>query len=546
MRADGESGATKGPGVGDALPWVMLASVMGVLAAVVLNRELLNDRVEHDFVANFMSEARRLLNGEPLTVKFHPPFYAFCIARLYQVVGDWWQAGLWLAWASAGAAMAAAFVTFDRLAGRAAALGALCALAVSATFLRYSTLASSDVFFVALYYMAWCLAACYVASGRRAFLWSSGVVVAFAVLTRTNGLTLAALLLLPLLATHPWRRRLLDVAAMLAGFAIPMLLWAFFAWRDGMPLAPTMNHVNMAMTYFSPTNDRITGEALRAADARFDGTWAVLTHDPAHMARTYARDLFKALAYGVWDTTARPLVLLGLPGLVLLWRRLPHEARWTLLLATIGQVLLLNFKAYETRHHLFLVPILGAGAGLSVAWLLAQVPTPEARLRAAAAAGLVAACGAAALVQSGRLIGRDGFHDPAFADEAQHAVPALRGVVPADAVVLARKSTVPYHLGVERSGVANEDPDALVARMNGLSAAGRPVYLYAGRTELRRCKGVAEMRASGVPPWLEVAAESGDERHPWVLYRFKAAEAIAQAGRHRPPADAELQVSAGP
>jgi hypothetical protein len=79
---------------------------------------------ENDFVKFFVPEALRLLEGEPLQSRWHPPLYAIVLAGAYRLCGEWLTAGLLLSLGSSALALAATAVVAGAgmLAGRGLAL----------------------------------------------------------------------------------------------------------------------------------------------------------------------------------------------------------------------------------------------------------------------------------------------------------------------------------------------------------------------------------------------------------------------------------------
>ena len=117
------------------------------------------------------------------------------------------------------------------------------------------------------------------------------------------------------------------------------------------------------MTYFAG-GDRTSAEAMDEVGGRFGGVADVLLHDPVALARTYLYDLFGVLSRGLTKIVEPPLYFLLLPGLLLLMGTRIGAGLIVLLALAGAQLLLVNFKAFQPRFYLFLVPIMGAAGEL--------------------------------------------------------------------------------------------------------------------------------------------------------------------------------------
>ena len=376
-------------------PWLaalLLAAILlplGLAAA----RSWLSFGSETDYLGLFVPEAKRLLAGQPLLIAFHLPLYPAAIALVWSLLGDWVRAGIAVSLLAASATALTVWWLVDRLLGRAAGLGALAALATSAPYLAQAAGAGSDLVFLALYLGASALALAGVRSGRDGAWLGLGLLIALALLTRTNALPLLLLLLAPLLRRDPAIRRARGGALALAALALPLSLWLEFAAATGSPPWPTSNHVNLAMTYFATAAHPVSNEAFVSVAGRFHDVWEVLAYDPARMLAVYLADLLTLARDRLPGLIAFPLGLLALPGLLFLPARRRSACAGLLGLVTVGELLLVNFKTFEARYWLFLLPWLGAGIGVMLAEVsarpaddrgLARRPEDRARWRGSA------------------------------------------------------------------------------------------------------------------------------------------------------------------
>ena len=260
------------------------------------------------------------------------------------------------------AALIASWLLFHDLGGRAPAWGAVLTLLGSGAFIESSASASTDVPFLALF-VGSCLCAIRALRSGSPWPWRAcGLLAGLAIATRSNGVTLALLILAPFVSRAPLRARLEGALHVATGLAVPIVFLAAYALETGSNVWPARNHVNLAMTYFAGA-DRTSAEAMHAMAGRFGGIADVLLHDPVALARTYVRDLFGLLSRGLTQVVEPPLYFLFLPGLLFLIGRRIGAGLTVLLVIAAAQLLLVNFKAFQPRFYLFLVPIMGAAVG---------------------------------------------------------------------------------------------------------------------------------------------------------------------------------------
>jgi hypothetical protein len=497
-----------------AIAWLAIAATSAAVGFLALGREFLTFGTEADFVSGFVNQARSVLEGEPLRLGFHPPLYPLVLAVSNGGGGDWFATGLLVSWASAVAALVCQYGFFRLLLHREAGLGAIVALAASATFLTYAAMATSDLLFFALWSAALWLSAS-AGMHRTPGRWAAaGALVAFAALARINGATLLVLTVLPWLAQPAAARRArwAGVTAWSIGLSVPLALWTAGAALTGSDLLPRQNYANLAMTYFG-SGDRVAGESRLEVERRFDGLWDVVTHDPKRMARSYVRDLRRLPRRLVEsDTLTWSAMIVALAGLLVFVRRMRGWVAVVFVAAVALQAAVVNLKTFEARYWIFLLPWIGALAGAGIAALLTRLGPRG--LRAAAACALLVWLGVIST----------GAHRAAAVAvhrndlELDWLVTTIRASIPANALVVARKMHLGFYTDVRMRGFPNvESIDALRAALAGDTR--NALYVYYGSIERARRP---ELRAlsdpSRAPDWLEpVAVHPGADA--WVLYR---------------------------
>lgn len=496
----------------DAMLVVVFVALLTIgVAVLALTRQFMNFGPETDFLGAFVPEAERLLNGRPLLVEYHPPAYTFALAAVKLIAGDWILAALLISIVSAALTAVATFALYRQIDGRAAAWGALLGLGVSVPFVEYSATASTELYFLALFFGSCFFAFRALQSGDSRLWFVGGVLAGLGMLTRINGLTLAALCLLPVAA--PAERRVRGFAAVSAGLLLPLAAWGALAAAFGMPFLPAGSHANLAATYFS---DRVSGDDLALMSEQFDSLWAVVAYDPVHMAKVYVRDLYYVVHNLLLARSPfpYPINLFVLPGLLLLLLKSKREHVLFLALVILPQLLLVNMKGFLIRYYLFVVPVFGAGLGVVAVLLWRTADRRIARvLLGAVGAGVV-------LLGLNDTVRRA--HDSLHATDAElaEAVAAVDAARPPCASIFARKPHVPYYTNcTDVSFPLVETLDELRewTRSEGL---GSRLYLYYGSAERRlRPEFNVLVEPTNAPPWLEPVA-SGRAAGGWVLYRY--------------------------
>lgn len=520
-----------------------------VLAAMAWNRGVFNYHTETDFVGSFGLEAARLLRGEPLDIDFHPPWYPVNLAVAYAILRDWFAAGIAVSILASIVTIVTSASLWRRVLGAGAGLGAAAALMASPIFTHFSAQTTSDVISLALHSSA--MLATWVAARRRTLPSGllAGVLIGLAVLTRTNNVVLFALLsffLLPPSALAPAagqslpsrsghrRARLQDLWPPVAGIAVTLLAWAVFATATGAPLAPTRTYENLALTYFPPADNRISGDARLAAAAEFDSSLDVLLADPIHIARTYARDVatssFILLARN--SLLPFPLIAAGAIAFVALWWQ-RRDRRWALalLLGNLALMYLLtNLKAYEHRYYLFLLPPVGAAIGAVLASSLRAAIPPAGR-----AVGWIALVAAVGLAGTYTITETPRRYLDDWATDAVAAASFLRASdLPAPAVVFAQKPHLAFYAEArsDRTMPRSDGVDLLMheLRNDPSTEESGAAYLFFGASERSARSPLAALGDPSRPaPDGLTRVAHGSERGGWVLYLIDASVA-------RPPA----------
>lgn len=471
---------------------------------------------ETDYLGGFLPEAQRIIQREPLLLEFHPPLYSIFLALVQTMTQEWLRTGLLISLAASAVALVTNFWFFYRLLGIYAGWGALLGLIASDQFIQYSAYATSDIFSFALYSI--CLLLSILAVQKKlGWLWIlCGLAVGSLLLTRTNGITCLFIAVLPFWSNSSFKQKFNDFLYFGCGLLIPLLSWAFYASFSGSQLTPAGTYANFALTYFSDSSDRISGDARVQVEEKFDSLISVLSYDPIHIAKTYLRDLF-SLGYKMAGMLQHPLNLFVLIGIFSSLKKRPREQKLCVfyIILTLLQVLLINFKAYEARYFLFFLPILGVFVGEAFRYLIFLTSRQPIRR---AAIGFCMTCALFSIVLS---------YSTAWeavslsTGELADAVPKVQALGLSRVSVVARKPHIAFYTDSTQLGFPDvETIPELRCSLETRSDSG-DLLLYFGtqeRSYRRQLKALSDPETS--PYWLE-PIEQSTTPSLWVLYRYK-------------------------
>jgi hypothetical protein len=350
-----------------------------------------------------------------------------------------------------------------------------------------------------------------------------GVLTGAAIVTRTNGIALIGFLLFAITCEGIKVSKIKAVMLFIIGMMIPIVLWCSFAIYSESPIFPKYSYRNLALTYFSEGSDRISGDSMRGASEGLTSTWHVLTKDPIHIAKTYLRDLLSSTktVFLKEGLLLFPLILLALPGLFFLIFREDRKFNRVLALNLLGMFLLLNFKAYQNRFFLYLVPFMGAGIAslLTVLYLEAKKKNQNAII-------LVFAL---FLVFSSALSIKHIKHsldyqaDLSF-DSAKASNMLRNKNISEHATVIARKPHLSFYAELNwymfPDEESMEDLKSALREIIGYQPDNSRVYLFYGFAEREFRPRLATLANSNSNvPWL-CRIGYGEENGGWVLYEI--------------------------
>jgi len=300
--------------------------------------------------------------------------------------------------------------------------------------------------------------------------------------------------------------------------------WAMYARATDSPTSPTYGHVNLAMRYFPTESDPFTVEARQELASRFQNYMDVMSYDPYHVILEYAKDAGRTAKRILFGSELLPFlwIWVSLAGVVLLFLEWHTPFALMFLLATVAQIGLVNFKSYEPRFFLFLIPLLGAGLGVSVKMLFQFVKMPRHQI---VVWGLLLVL----IVPNLRWTYYTAYRRLHKQDqELSEAVGSIRNITDktGDFIITGRKPHIPYYNGINvfvDQGYTKlpdiKDGKELKRWLTSMNE-GKNVFLYFGSYERSTRPGLAFLSdPHQAPAWLESLVYGG-AGGGWVFYRF--------------------------
>jgi hypothetical protein len=495
---------------------ILLSSAL--IAFLGVNRNFFTYGVETDYLARFIINAQKLLNGEPIKLIYHPPFYQITLALIQPIINNWFVTGLIISLISAVLVLITNYVFYYQLFGPHAARGSLIVLVSSGSFISYSAQASSEMFFLALYCCCFFFSLQAIISNSNKYWVITGLIMGFALLTRSNSLTLIILIASPWFQSSRLPSRFKNFLWLIIGCSIPLLAWAVFTSLTGSQGKPSEAHLNLALRYFAPDALRAkgAGDAMPVLREKFQNTYHVIAYNPIHIVKTYIKDL----AILNWRTLSHnklivfPLNLFVLPGIILLFFHTRKFFVFLFIVATLLQIAIVNFSPYNIRKYLFLIPVFGAGVGLCFKKIFEEKTY---QWRKYIILVLLLFLTGVGIVKSAPEI-----HEILHSQdkEFEEAIPELKKWLSHMSVVVVRKPHIPYYVNCQWIMIPPvESTDQLKEALQA-EFRGYPIYFYYGSVEQWSRPGLIDLKFPvKSPEWLEPIAKS---RTPgsWVLYRF--------------------------
>jgi 4-amino-4-deoxy-L-arabinose transferase-like glycosyltransferase len=358
----------------------------------------------------------------------------------------------------------------------------------------------------------------FVALKKNNKFWGlAGVLLGLTILTRANGFVLIFVIGLPWFQKNPLNKRTKSFLVLIGSIIIVLLLWVLLASYLESPLWPTKSYTSIAQTYYSPTEDRRSEEGRIFAEQQVANMIQIFTNNPVHVIKIYIEGMrnFYSLLLRTNNLVVFPLGILAILGALLYFGSKRNRLFLFLVLITIVHTIFINFRPYEGRYFLYLIPVIGACAGFAIETIVANI---QKRVMI-----ILASLFLIIFMISGFIKSLQYSIDVHHANDIElgDIIPNIQTLVDNDCTIIARKPHLPYYGNCNYLYFPNvEDFESLKKEISHREI-NHSTYLYYGSAENHfRPQFNQLMNPETSPAWLIPVSQS-ELPSSWVLYEVK-------------------------
>ncbi len=494
--------------------WATILFSLGFFLFIAFDRSYFNYGTETDTIGGFIPEAKRILNGQPLALNFHPPLYSFALSIAFSISKHWLYAGIAISIISACIVYLSTYFTFKPMVGKLPAIWACIVTATSPVFLSYATQATTDLYFFALYSLTiWSAFHSFNSNSIASWL-ATGCLIALTVLTRANGVILLLLLALPLFANIKVPLKIKLISTCLTGIVICCGIWVIYALITDSNLSPGNNYRNVAMTYFG-TGNQISYESLNSIPENINSLFDVFIYDPKSFLMIYAKDFYLLFADKLYTLLVFPFSKIVFAGILLIavlcWK---NKNLFLYTTITVAHILLINLKTFEPRYYMFLIPLFGIGIGMIISSLIRLLPSTKITQFASAAivVGFIIVSFWTAQSQAINWTYKN-------RTELNEFLPIAHSLIKDDDFFIARKNVIGFHTNSITPPYPNKNSikELKQAICSNLAEKKKNIWLFYGAEEIKKRKQYQELLDPTSHDFFIPAAQGKQSK--WVLYK---------------------------
>jgi hypothetical protein len=318
--------------------------------------------------------ARHILSGDLLIDPFKGPGYELALVVFHRLFGEFFRSGMLLSVGSASLLLVALHAIMKRMFDADTALLVCLGTALNHAFLTMTCAVGTDMFFAMLAMCVVSLMTRVDALTRKALL-IAGILAGYTYLTRYNGIAIIVAASTGILwlceSSIPWKRRIIDVSALMIGIALLVVPFGIYTLRLTGQFFYNLNYLNVAYEIYA--RQTIFWNDYWSTIAPYFHSYAdVVAYDPV---KFFSRLASNAATYAWKDLSSLvtlPIGILSASGLLLELRCgfTRMQAMLYLFGAMFFLVLLPVF--YEERFSLFLVPFIVLFAVRFLQWIGAR------------------------------------------------------------------------------------------------------------------------------------------------------------------------------
>ncbi len=490
---------------------VSLVYLVGVLTFSLGYRKVGNYDIETDFFWDYAVEARNILNGIINVGEFRGPGYPAMIALFSTVVDDFFKSGLIISAISSALVILISFKLLKKIFNDKIAFLVSLTLILNPTFLRYSYVCGTDMFFNFLVSSAVFFAFIGALDGKVSLLFLSGLFGGYAYLTRYNGIAL--LLGLPaivlILNYENIKKGIVKAIPTLAGYFVFLLPWSIYSYIKRGEFFYNRNYLNIAYEMYAKGKipwDNFWFEASKEYKSLAD----VFLRDPGLFIEKSVLNFIDHLWRDLTQLCGWQFTLFFVIGLIFLLTQKIDKAKLAYFTSSFLFFLVLVFVFYSERFSMYLLPTY-LSIGYSVVNWKKIGETKYGWLIIWIFLNLIS------LPKISKMIKNDLENQPFDILYIANEFKSKFGDSEKGKIIVARKPNIAYYLGMEfRPFPLVNNYEQLFEELKKLDAT----YLYYSWIEYylrRELSGL--FNYTSPPPFLEPVAIS--ENPPAVLYRVK-------------------------
>ncbi len=474
-------------------------------------RKVGNYDIETDFFWDYAVEAKNILRGIINVGEFRGPGYPAIVALLSIITGDFFKSGLIISAVSSALVILITFKLLNRVFNEKIAFFVSLTMILNPTFLRYSYVCGTDMFFDLLVSSAIFFAIIGSLGNKTLLLFISGLLGGYAYLTRYNGIAL--LLSLPaivLILNHKnLKNGFIKSLLSIFGYFVFLVPWSIYSYIKRGEFFYNRNYLNIAYEMYAKGKipwDNFWFEASKEYKSLVD----VFLRDPGLFIEKSFLNFIDHLWRDLTQLCGWQFALLSALGLILMLSEKIDKVKLAYYVSSFFFFLVLVFVFYSERFSMYLLPtylsigyhitnwkkISSTKYGLLILWAFLNLIS---------------------LPKISEMIKKDIENQPVDILYIAQQFKAKFGDSERGKIIVARKPNIAYYLDMEFKlfPLANTY-EQLANELKNLNAS----YLYYSWIEYyfrRNFEGL--FNYTSPPDFLEPVAVS--ENPPAVLYRVK-------------------------
>jgi hypothetical protein len=490
---------------------IAFAYLVGILSFSLGVRKVGNYDIETDFFWDYAVEARNILNGIINVGEFRGPGYPTIVALFSLIFGDFFKSGLIISAISSALVLVITFKLMRKIFDDKIAISVSLTLIFNPTFLRYSYVCGTDMFFNLLVSLSIYLAVIGVLKNSPFLLFISGLAGGYSYLTRYNGISLLIALPAIILITKGknFKDGILKSLITLAGYFVFLLPWSIYSYIKRGEFFYNRNYLNIAYEIYAKGKiswDEYWFEASKEYKSFFD----VFIKDPSLFIERVILNMIDHFWRDLTQLCGWQFAILFVIGVFFMFKGKIEKIKIAFLFSSISFFLVLVFVFYSERFSMYLLPTyLSVGYSILTASQISQ----KKHLWIV----IVALLNLISIPKLSEMIKKDIQNQPMDILYIAEQFKSKFGDSEKGKIIVARKPNIAYYLGMEfKPFPLVNNYEQLKSELKKLNAS----YLYYSWIEYyfrRDFEGLFNYTTP--PPFLEPIAVS--ENPPAVLYRIK-------------------------